>query len=103
MTKELKNAVSRLRKLQDAAFNGKIDSYKCVLISIDIYNRHYDGHDHASFTVAITVINDDDTSKSLHYSCSDDEDIWEIVGDGDDTMTHVDFLQYIAQFVDYPV
>jgi hypothetical protein len=103
MTKELKNAVSRLRKLQDAAFNGKIDSYKCVLMSIDIYNHHYDDHDHASVTVTITAINDDDTSKRLHYDCSDDENIWGIVGEGDDTMTHDDFLQHIAQFIDYPV
>lgn len=103
MTRGLRFAVNRLRRLQDAAFNGKIDSYKCVLMSINIYNRHYYDNDHASVSVSITAINDDDTSKRLHYDCNDDENIWEIVGEGDDTMTHEEFLQYVAQFVDYPV
>ena len=101
MTREFKNAVSRLRKLQDAALAGKINNFICVMVQLNGYWHHYEDHDHYSLSVVIAAYEDEDNCKRLHWEVDDDG--CEIIGSGDDVMTHEEFLQYVSKFLDYPV
>ena len=101
MTKELKNAVSRLRKLQDAALAGKIDSYTSVIVSLQFYCHHYNDGDNADVNVSISTFDDDGNHKKLYWQMGDD--ICTEVGANEVTATHHDLLADIAAFVDYPV
>ena len=101
MTREFKNAASRLRKLQTAALAGKVNNFMCVMVQLNSYWRRYDGHNHFSLSVVIAAYIDEDNYKRLHWDIDDDG--CEIVGSGDDIMTHEEFLQYVSQFLDYPV
>lgn len=102
MTKELKNAVSRLRKLQDAAFAGKLDCTSAD-IGLSFYNRHYIDVDHASVDVTVCIHNEDgEMVKHLMFSMSDRHCYQ--VGSKDDGDWHIDeILHEIAVAVDYPV
>ena len=101
MTKELKNAVSRLRKLQDAAFAGKIDSYTTVMVGLQYYCRHYEKEDHVTIDVSISTFDEYGNHKKLYWQMTDD--ICTEIGANDNTATHAELLQDIAAFVDYPV
>ena len=101
MTKELKNAVSRLRKLQDAALAGKIDSYVTVMVSLQYYCRHYEDGDYNVIDVSVSTFDDDGNHKKMYWQMTDD--ICTEIGANDNTASHHDLLQDIAAFVDYPV
>ena len=101
MTKELKNAVSRLRKLQDAAFASKIDSFTAVMVSLQYYCRHYEQEDHVTIDVSISTFDEDGNHKKLYWQMTDD--ICTEIGAEKITATHNELLQDIAAFVDYPV
>ena len=100
MTKKLSNAVSRLRKAQTAALNGKIKSHTCVMITIQAYCCHYEDYDHTSIGVMISRFGDEDNGY-LHWYM--DEDGCEICGGEDLSMTHEEFLQHVSDFLGYPV
>ena len=102
MTKELKNAVSRLRKLQDAAFAGKID-YPAVQISLSFYNHHYESGDYASVDVSICVHNEfSEMQKHMMYTLSDKQ-CYQVGNADNQDLSIADILHEIAVTVDYPV
>ena len=102
MTKELKNAVSRLRKLQDAAFAGKLD---CVStdIGLSFYNRHYADGDHASVDVVVCIHNEDgEIEKHLMFSMSD-RHCYQVGKKSDADWSIAEILHEISAAVGYPV
>lgn len=101
MTRELRNAVSRLRKLQDAAFAGKIDSYVTVIVSLQFYCHHFGDQDRADIDVSISTFDEDGNHRQMYWEMTDD--ICTENGNKENTCTHAEFLQDVAAFVDYPV
>lgn len=101
MKQELRNAVSRLRKLQDAAFAGKIDSYVSVIVSLQSYCRHFDNGDRADVDISISTFDEDGNHRQMYWEMTDD--ICTEAGNDKNTCTHAELLQDIAAFVDYPV
>jgi hypothetical protein len=73
-------------------------------MQMTFYCHHYDDGDTYCVNVAISVEDDNLNRKRLHWQMDDDG--CETIGLNDndkDNMTHNEFLQYVAQFVDYPV
>lgn len=101
MTKELKNAVSRLRKLQDAAFAGKIKSCNSCIIGISFHNAHYHNGDHSTIDVSVSKFNEYGEMQQIYWQLNDA--ICEENGNRDNTCSHEELLQQIAAFIDYPV
>ena len=102
MTKELKNAVSRLRKLQDDAFAGKLDC-PSVFIGLSFYNHKYPHGDHATLEVSVCIHNENnDMEKHLYFSLSDNR-CYEIGSDINADWSIAEILHEISVAVDYPV
>lgn len=102
MTKELKNAVSRLRKLQDAAIAGKIDQLS-VNISLAFYNHQYESGDHSAVDVTVSIFNEyNEVEKHLMFSMSDSR-CYQVGSKSDEGWSIADILHEIAATVDYPV
>ena len=101
MTRELRNAVSRLRKLQDAAFAGKIEC-PSLIVNISFHNtRYYDGN-RCSVDVSVNTFNEfHESEKHLYFSMSDKR-CYEIGGD-DTEWSIEDILHEISLAVNYQV
>ena len=102
MTKELKNAVSRLCKLQDAVIAGKIDQLS-VNISLAFYNHQYESGDHSAVDVTVSIFNEyNEVEKHLMFSMSDSR-CYQVGSKSDEDWSIADILHEIAVTVDYPV
>lgn len=102
MTRELRNAVSRLRKLENAAFEGKINGCTSCIVSLSFSNHHYDYHDgHKTVNVSVSKFDEYGNIKLMYWQMTDT--ICEENGNLDNKCSHEELLQSISDFIDYPV
>ena len=103
MTRKFKNAVSRLRKLQDAALAGKTEC-PSIDISLSFYNHKYPTGDYASVDVSVCIHNENnEMEKHLMFSMSDTR-CYKVGSKYDNKDWSIeDILHEIAVAVDYPV
>lgn len=101
MTRELRNAVSRLRKLENAVFEGKITSCTSCIVSLSFANHHYYDHDHNTVNVSVSKFDEDGIMGLMYWQMTDS--ICEENGDMDNKCSHEELLQRISDFIGYPI
>ena len=102
MTRELRNAVSRLRKLQDAAFAGKIDC-PSINVGLSFYNHKYESGDYASVDVVISIFDEYNMMEKHLMYCMSEKRCYQCGKCCEQDLTIDDVLHEIAVAVDYPV
>lgn len=99
MTKELKNAISRIRKAQNALLEGKIEN-ETTCIELDcMYHKDFIVSDCKSINACFSVWKNGELSQEYFDLC---EDHVRRVG-GEDEIPYDEFFEFISNHIGYQI
>lgn len=104
MKKELRNAVTKLRKLQDATFNKKLfgDNHS-LIVTISFYGANYPDHVFSDITVSITKFIDDSHFKRMSFQMNEKcvETHHDDSGYEEGETSHTEIIKRVEKFINY--